>query len=167
MIVADLPPTKAHVLENPYVTTTKGQMVRNCANRDFLARIAPTTMSCASPGKARFKKQKHGHCGYCLPCLIRRASLLTGLGAGGDATTYSQPLDGVTLNCQHAEGEHVRAFQFVSARLQANPNLAQLAIYKPGPLSDVVAQIGDYVAVYRDGMREIDELLANTRTRPA
>ena len=72
----------------------------------------------------------------------------------------------MTLNCKQAEGEHVRAFQFASARLQANPDLAKLAIYKPGPLSDVVPRLAEYVAVYREGMKEIDELLANTKTRP-
>lgn len=153
-------------LSNPYATITKGRMVANCANRDVLKQVAPITMSCASPGKARFKKQKPGHCGYCLPCLIRRASLLKGLGAGEDTTHYNVPMDGATLNSMHAEGEHIRAFQFASARLRANPNLAKFAIYKPGPLSDVGEQIDSYIAVYRDGMAEIDELLANTRTRP-
>jgi hypothetical protein len=36
-------------VENPYWNQTKGEMVANCANRTFLKRLVPTTLSCSSP----------------------------------------------------------------------------------------------------------------------
>lgn len=153
-------------LENPYATKTKGQMVQECLDRPLLAKVAPVTMSCASPGKFRFNEEPWQHCGYCLPCLIRQSSLLVGLGAGKDTTLYHDAVDGATLDSRKAEGEHVRAFQFAVKRLKARPSLARMAIHKPGPLTDVVAQHSSLEQVYVNGVAEIEKLLANTKTRP-
>lgn len=153
-------------LENPYATKTKGQMVKECLDRSFLAKITPHTMSCASPNKFRFKKEPWQHCGYCLPCLIRQSSILAGFGAGKDTTVYHDPLAGVVLDSERPQGEHVRAFQFAVARLNARPSLARVAIHKPGPLTDVVDQHAALEQVYLKGMAEIEKLLATTKTRP-
>lgn len=154
------------ILHNPYATKTKGEMVKKCLDRRFLAKVTPKTMSCASPGKFRFVGDPWQHCGYCLPCLIRQSSLLAGLGPGKDTTVYHRAVGGSTLNTLKAEGEHVRAFQFAAARLKARPSLARLAIHKPGPLTDVVDQHKDLEKVYVNGMAEIEKLLATTKTRP-
>src|SRR3546814_18618542 len=66
-------------LNNPYRHMTKGEMVANCADKPFLEKIVANSMSCSSPAKARYKKLSPRHCGYCVPCLIRRASLEVGL----------------------------------------------------------------------------------------
>ena len=63
-------------IENPYWDKTKGEMVAGCVNPSLLAKLAPSSLSCSSPSKGRWTKQPQGHCGFCLPCLIRRASLL-------------------------------------------------------------------------------------------
>src|SRR3546814_7334274 len=60
-------------LNNPYRHMTKGEMVANCADKPFLEKIVANSMSCSSPAKARYKKLSPRHCGYCVPCLIRRA----------------------------------------------------------------------------------------------
>lgn len=67
-------------LENPYRLTTKGEMLAAGANLALLARLAPRSLSCAHPETARFTKRPKrplGNCGYCYPCLIRRAALHT------------------------------------------------------------------------------------------
>lgn len=46
-----------------------------CRNRKLLKHLAPLTVSCARPEVARWQRQEAGACGYCYPCLMRRAAL--------------------------------------------------------------------------------------------
>ena len=156
----------AAALHNPYATKTKGQMVAECAKPKFLKKYAPQTMSCSSPTKGRWTGHGPRHCGHCLPCLIRRASLLHGLGPGVDTTEYGVELNGAVLDSKKAEGEHVRAFKLACSRLKARPNLARIAVCKTGPLIDVMDRFDDYVAVYQDGMAEVGKLLKTADSRP-
>src|SRR6185369_16037554 len=43
------------LVSNPYAHQTKGEMVRNCRNQEFLAGKAALTMSCSSPTKGRWQ----------------------------------------------------------------------------------------------------------------
>jgi len=153
-------------LENPYWSVTKGEMVANCANKTLLASLIPDSLSCASPAKARWRGRATEHCGYCLPCLIRRAALKKGLGSA-DRTGYTLDLNANTLDTLQAEGQQVRAFQFAIERLRQKPQLASLLIHKPGPLSDESAARQVALAdVYKRGLGEVAALLASVRTAP-
>jgi len=150
-------------LVNPYWDKTKGEMVAQCADGDLFKRIASDSLSCSSPAKARWKGEPQGHCGYCLPCLIRRASLF-----GADPTEYGlQDLKARTLDTRQAEGQQVRSFQLAIRRLAARPDLAKILIHKPGPLSDYPNRLDAYADVYRRGLEEVGELLAGARTAPS
>ena len=152
-------------LNNPYRHQTKGEMVRDCADLSYLRRIVASSMSCSSPAKARFKGHSPRHCGHCIACLIRRASLNCGLGID-DPTTYTvENLTDQTLRSDHAEGEHVRSFQLMISRLQRNPNLANILIRKPGPL-DAPSEIPAYAEVFRRGVQEVALILAGVKTEP-
>ena len=76
-------------IENPYEFDTKGAMVRNCKNRDLLLATVNSTNSC---GKRNMKQHMTdttaSHCGRCMPCMYRRASLTGYL----DLTTYGDTL---------------------------------------------------------------------------
>jgi hypothetical protein len=56
---------------NPYLTMTKGEMLRRCQNKELLASLAPRSTSCG-----RFQRYGYRHCGRCLPCQIRRAAFI-------------------------------------------------------------------------------------------
>ncbi|MCV7419328.1 hypothetical protein H7K45_02130 [Mycobacterium yunnanensis] len=60
---------------NPYRLTPKGQMLAETLNPDLLRRLAPLSVSCSHPEAARYVQREQGNCGYCFPCLIRRASM--------------------------------------------------------------------------------------------
>ena len=62
-------------LVNPYQELTKGEMVRGCRNREGLRRLFPLSVSCARPVVSRWQRGPAGACGYCYPCLMRRAAL--------------------------------------------------------------------------------------------
>jgi hypothetical protein len=151
-------------IENPYWDKTKGEMVAACNNPTLLAELAPKSLSCASPTKGRWLGRSAGHCGYCLPCLIRRAALRNMV----DHTSYAlSDLTAGELDTREAQGEQIRSFQFAIQRIQQKPQLAALYIHKPGPLSDESPARQTALAdVYRRGLAEIDQLLAGVRTTP-
>lgn len=156
-------------LENPYWDRTKGEMARNCSNATLLRRLVPISMSCSSPAKGRWQGMSTRHCGYCLPCLIRRSALRAAYGSQGDTTTYALVnLRAHALDTRESEGQQVRSFQFAIERLNARPGIAQILIHKPGPLTDESgvrqAALAD---VYRRGLGEVAALLTGVRTRPS
>ncbi|TPJ44460.1 Qat anti-phage system QueC-like protein QatC [Mesorhizobium sp. B2-7-1] len=154
------------VLVNPFRHQTKGEMVAGCHDLPFLQTLAKHSMSCSSPAKARYKGLAPQHCGTCVPCLIRRASLLAGLGRP-DTTLYAVPsLTSHTLDTTAAEGEHVRSFQLVIERLRNNPRAAKALARIPGPLNDAPAEVDDYVDVFVRGMQEVGSLLAPVKAKP-
>ncbi len=155
-------------LDNRYRHHTKGQMVAGCAEQAFLRREAKNTMSCSAPTKHRFDEDEQArspqHCGHCVPCLIRRASLVAGFGS--DSTTYAVAnLRARPLDANKAEGEHVRSFQLALSRLAKQPSRARFDIHKPGPLVDHSHDLDAYEKVYRDGMREVGTLLSGVQAR--
>lgn len=153
---------------NPYWNKTKGEMVSGCANMEVLRKQIPSSLSCSSPSKGRWHGHGIEHCGYCLPCLIRRAALAKGLGKTKDPTTYTlADLKAQVLNTNRSDGEMVRSFQFAIERLRSKPGLAKLLIHKPGPLSDEPPQnLVQLTRVYQRGMSEVAALLTGVRTRP-
>ena len=106
---------------NPYRHMTKGEMVSNCTDIVFLRKVVGNSMSCSSPAKARYKGLSPRHCGYCVPCLIRRASLKAGLGMK-DPTPYTvKNLRTQILATDRVEGKHVRSFQLMVKPNQESP----------------------------------------------
>jgi 7-cyano-7-deazaguanine synthase in queuosine biosynthesis len=62
-------------LINPYAHLTKGELLAQSRNRELLKKLFPSTISCARPVASRWQGQAGGSCGYCYPCLLRRAAL--------------------------------------------------------------------------------------------
>lgn len=155
-------------IENPYWDKTKGEMVMSCANGELLRRLVPSSLSCASPTKGRWKGLGTQHCGYCLPCIIRRAALVAGLRPDPDPTVYT--MDDLTarpLDTRHSEGVQIRSFQFAIERLRARPGLARILIHKPGSLLDESSVRQAAIAgVYQRGLEEVGALLAGVAARP-
>ena len=148
-------------LENPYWNETKGEMVNGCVNGNLLREMLPLSLSCSSPTKGRWKGRSTEHCGYCLPCLIRRASLKN------DPTPYTlKNLNSQMLNSLLSEGQQVRSFQIAIKRLEENPALAKILIYKAGPLSHDPKVVTELAEVYKRGMAEVGRLLSRVKTKP-
>ncbi|UKV13228.1 hypothetical protein L6172_14350 [Thalassospiraceae bacterium SW-3-3] len=149
-------------VENPYWDKTKGEMVEECADSNLLKNTVPHSLSCSSPSKGRWTKKPQGHCGYCLPCLIRRAALL-----GDDPTSYGVPnLRAGTLDTTQAEGQQVRSFQVAINRVAKRSNLAKILIHKPGSLADFSNRWDAYADVYKRGLEEVGKLLVGVKTTP-
>lgn len=150
-------------LLNPYRFNTKGEMLSGSANPIFLAKNYNITISCSSITKGRWKKQPPGHCGYCTPCLVRRASIEAAFGK--DSTKYGIPdLYASPLNGKKAEATDVRAFQMIQRRLSNNQNLAGVLIHKTGSLGDYSkSEISDYADVFKRGISEVGAIVEKVR----
>jgi hypothetical protein len=146
---------------NPHWNQTKGEMVAVCHNAPLLMSLVKSSISCSSPAKGRFARHAAGHCGYCLPCIIRRAALQP-----ADPTHYESPLQGRPLNTRTAKGKQVRSFQFAVQRLSAKPQLAAILIHKAGPLGDEPAHLNELADVYRRGLTEVGALLQGVIAKP-
>jgi len=149
---------------NPYALKTKGEMVSGCKNQKFLGKYASVTMSCASESKSRWKGLAPGHCGFCLPCLIRRASMLKW--KKGDKTTYHLNLSNRALNSQKAEGDNVRSFQLAVQKLNSDIRRARVLIHKSGPLGNETKELEGLAKMYLRGMNEVAALLHGVKTDP-
>jgi len=63
---------------NLYQLKTKGEMLAECQNKALLNDLINRTISCShSKRKGEWTRRSDGekNCGYCIPCLIRRASV--------------------------------------------------------------------------------------------
>ncbi len=154
-------------VENPYWGRTKGEMVAECANGSLLESLAADSLSCSSPAKARWQGHGIEHCGYCLPCLIRRAALNAAWGAARDLSVYTvADLRADPLDTNESVGKQVRSFQVAVERLRRRPDLAKVLIHKPGSLSDEVMRLDQLEDVYRRGLNEVAHFIAGVETRP-
>ena len=88
-------------VENPYWNKTKGEMMMACANPEVLRHLISSSISCSSPTKARWIKHGTEQCGFCLPCIIRRAAIEKFLGHKEDPTSQVYSLRPYKPNPSH------------------------------------------------------------------
>lgn len=77
-------------ISNPYEFNTKGEMVDGCEDVEFLRQIIGFSNSCGKRGHRKtWTNRSATHCGVCMPCIYRQASLLN----QNDKTTYGSHID--------------------------------------------------------------------------
>jgi 7-cyano-7-deazaguanine synthase in queuosine biosynthesis len=153
-------------LTNPYMFKTKGEMVRECHNATALAAEIHQTISCSSPNSARIHYGGAEHCGYCVPCIIRRAAILNS--AIADTTPYGlADLKARPLASDKAEGMHIRAFQAALLRLKNSPLRASVYVHESGPLNDHPQDYEKFAGTYLRGLQEVANLLTGVVTEPS
>ena len=131
-------------LVNPFQMQTKGEMMKNCKDLDFLNSHYQNTLSCSHPDQGRWTGETVGHCGECLPCTIRKAAIkAAGL---NDATTYRHHYEtetGVEALCSYKMG-------------LATPIDSYAAIQLSGPITD---HLHDFISLYERGIKELGNLI--------
>ena len=143
---------------NPYWNMTKGEMADQCKNKDILYKLMKISFSCSSPSKARWKGLKPQHCGYCVPCLIRRAAMYKAY--GDDVTEYSEAdVRRLIANRDSSEGIQIRSFQYAINRVRNNSSIAGLLIHKPGPLDKDPSCLKELENTYIRGLLEVDSFI--------
>ncbi|TBC68705.1 hypothetical protein [Rhizobium ruizarguesonis] len=155
----------AGIVQNPYWNRTKGEMILECARPDILKTTAGLSISCAKPAHGRWEGSSEPHCGYCLPCIIRRAAFLKGAEVMVDPSRYrmEDPAN-ANLDSTNKKGEQYRAFEYAIERLRQDPTRTRSFIYKTGPLMEELDRIEGLEGVYTRGMEEVAAFLKGIET---
>jgi hypothetical protein len=138
---------------------TKGEMLKACSNQALLRGGLFKTMSCAHPGVGfRVGGDPKEHCGYCMPCLIRRAALKAARIA--NAEDYFIDVTVAPPQATSERGEDLRAMQIALGRLRGAPSYRFIfEALKSGPLPGTPADVQDFANVYRRGLEEVRAFL--------
>jgi 7-cyano-7-deazaguanine synthase in queuosine biosynthesis len=97
-----------HMVTNPFRLMTKGEVLVASQAPTLLGELAPRSISCSHPEAARWRKRPQGNCGYCYPCLIRRAALHR-LGSDGTQYAWDALADAELLRRDQSSGSSLRA----------------------------------------------------------
>lgn len=148
-------------VRNPYWKKTKGEMADECLNKGFLLQVIRDSISCSSPQKARWSGVAPQHCGYCVPCIIRRAAMNKAFRQEGDSTLYLiDKVSDIAANHAKGKGAQLRSFQIAINRIKEQQQRASILIHKSGPLSGDATYMQELSDVYRRGLLEVDDLIA-------
>lgn len=145
-------------VKNPYWNKTKGEMAGECKNKDVLYETMKLSFSCSSPGKARWKQLSQQHCGYCVPCLIRRAAMHKAFGDDGTVYTETSIYEMQNKNAE-GMGIQLRSFQYAIDKIKQDRNRALFYIHKPGPLPQDDEYLRELADTYIRGLLEVDAFI--------
>lgn len=137
-------------LINPYQFKTKGEMIKECKNLDLLKETLKDTMSCSHPDNGRYRKEsKTLHCGTCIPCLIRRASIKAS--EIKDTSSYYD----INFNKGNEGSKNLKAYKFGINQFIEKKNTF-FKVQTSGPIKN---NIREYSDLYKRGMQEIYNLI--------
>lgn len=138
-------------IKNPFQFKTKGEMLAECKNKTLVENTE--TMSCSHPS-GRYGGLGNGHCGYCVPCIIRQASFK----AAGvtDKFPYRRNINVGSLRIDKAAGADILAFKYMIEKVRKQPNYIKAAIRLTGPLP---GNVDDFIDVYLRSLNEVDNLV--------
>jgi len=141
---------------NPYQFKTKGEMINEAKDYEFIKSIYSETMSCSHSTAARWKgKPSNEHCGYCLPCLIRRASLYKN--NLDNPKDYQNDIhDKSFLKYESKESTDLLAILYSLEKQNEESSLAK--VISTGPLYPQ-SDIDKYAELYSRGLVEIGNFI--------
>jgi len=144
-------------VETLYRFRTKGEMARAVVHNQAFLDGLHSTVSCSHPDVGRYQKASPGqHCGYCVPCIIRRAALLAvGL---DDASRYLSDIRTNRPPHDSDTNRDLRAFEMALASFDPDSRSRHLFdVLSTGPIPP--EHIEQFVDVYRRGMLEVRAFL--------
>jgi 7-cyano-7-deazaguanine synthase in queuosine biosynthesis len=144
-------------IELPYRHNTKGEMLAYAEDQNTLRTILRFTMSCSHPEASRWERTTPGiHCGYCFPCLIRRAAVSAANLEEADVRyTYD-----VRVNPPEEDSEKhrdLRAVQMALRRDEQADRPSTFRVLEAGPLPP--EELSEFAKVYERGMAELKAFL--------
>lgn len=149
-------------LSLPYRFMTKGEMLAACDDKALLRSTAPLSMSCSHSESGRFQGFRPGqHCGYCVPCIIRRAAMKK-----ARLTDKPPNIDVLTeeLNYEEDRGRDLRAFEMALERdrsISKAKSLFRVLATGPLPPKDALT----FADLYRRGISEVRAFLNQSENK--
>lgn len=144
-------------VEVPYHFATKGEMLQQAKDRSWVIGNASLSLSCAHPTADRHLGSvglERLHCGYCVPCIVRRAAMHH-VGAD-DPDHYRFDVHSGTLPPGRAID--LRAFEIAVERSKSR-GVGLVDVLHAGPLLADAQAIEAHVSVHRRGLAEIGTFL--------
>ena len=149
-----------HAIINPFSCRSKGETLRSCKNQELLRNLLPLTVSCAKANWVRWKGRPPGtNCGFCYPCLIRRAAMhVIGIDNPNaylyDAIGSPEVLQRTTL------GRDLRSLLAAVSRYRKSTHSLYVNILKSGSLSSV-EKPSELVHPVETGLSEVVALVSD------
>jgi hypothetical protein len=141
-------------LRNPYQDLTKGEMLAQCRHLSLLKMLAPLSISCARPMVGRWQKEPGGACGYCYPCLVRRAALhRLGWDRGQDYRV--DVLAGGEFLRHRVKGRHLRALGLALKTWEKNPQDMLVRLWFSGSPEEISRQAAAAQRLLAAGFEEM------------
>lgn len=148
----------ANPIDNPLRLQTKGEALAACRRPDLLSAMAPISVSCAHPTASRWQGLS-GPCGYCYPCLIRRAAMhVVGLDNGADYVV-DVLTDADFLNSASTRPASLRA---TLAAIRHGSRPTDILRNGPAPIGDLAA----LAALHARGLGELEAWLRTASAQP-
>ena len=142
-------------LQTPYRYVTKGKMLVATRAQAVVVAGARETVSCAHPSVKRFNESKKNHCGYCVPCIIRRAAMLA---AGLDrASDYTFDVTATPCALTLGQARDLTAFQMALRRRSAKRS--RVDVIAVAPLPGGPDALRQSLQTYEAGLDEVDALI--------
>lgn len=140
-------------IELPYMFQTKGEMLGGAKDPEVVRRLASRSVSCASPNPR--SSAREDHCGYCVPCIIRRAAMSA---AGLDhASAYRLDIRKPGRDLTNKEATHLKGFRMAIHHQAGGISLVDLLSAGPVPLSEGSATA--FRGVHDRGLDEVAAFL--------
>lgn len=151
-------------VENFYAYKTKGEIVEEVSSTEAFKKGAGDTISCSHPCHARYdRKTPPMNCGYCYPCIIRKASMnkigfISEEYNRNDAISTSFIKENSKLA---SRGDDLKAVLYSLNRYLSNPSEVYIKslIMQTGELND--EEINKAYRVYVNSMEEIKAMVIN------
>ena len=136
-------------ISNPFRLKTKGEIIGLIENQELLEELMPNSLSCAHPESLFHFGISPQHCGYCFPCLIRRASIHA---AGvDDETPYA--FEGVLEEDDFLDSKYKRSSDLLAVLSSLRREPRRLDVLRNGPVAG--ADVRGFNDVYRRGRQEL------------
>ena len=138
-----------------YQFKTKGEMIKDTQNKEVLAAGVGLTRSCSKSNLRYAGYSPKGHCGVCLPCIVRRSALrAAGYPEGNYLHDISQKSE-----LSESEGNTLRAMELSLQYYKNKRGTLIFDVLANGQIPSSSGLISDYESVFRRGLVEIGKLI--------
>lgn len=149
-------------IELPYRFLTKGELLQECRNQTVAQEALPITISCSHPSANRFTQARDPniHCGYCVPCLVRRAAVFASELL--ESTKYA--FTDLSVPLSPNRGLDLKVFRIALHRYAKHLPLMK-DILSAGKLPGSDDELAAYLGVYQRGIHEVRQFLQQYQVR--
>lgn len=150
-------------ISNFYAYSTKGEIVSEVSEYKVFQNFASKTISCSHPCQSRYDGFRPPiNCGYCYPCLIRRASM-NKIGYKNDSynTKYKLNMEFIQKhNNLNGKASDLKAVLYSVYRFmenKENDEYIENLILRPGELT--IEEIDLFKRAYKESMKELLDMI--------